>query len=453
MHRSVVGKPVGRLWVAWVGDHEVALIRIRLAAGEAPGERGDDAHVVLAGGIGVAVVGAVGCARIREVMGGGGSGGQPRWRSKLEGSRVAGVGRWGVAFLAHGSLWIAARGRGGSLTLDEQAAVPTTGDDDEAGLEGGGAAFVDAIVDGARHNRREKFARALKRATAKLERRLDALRGDLARVDASEQEAERVRLFVAQAAQATRGATRLEATDWSTGEARVIEMKLDPARTAKEQVDAVFKRARRLRQGAHVAASRVADAATARDALSAIARDLATHEDAEIERLEARAREAAPRDFRLESKAPGISERAGRRVARVPYRTFLAASGVRILAGRGAEDNDALTCGVARPHDLWLHAKSRAGAHVVVVLDKGASCTPETLVEAAHLAAHFSEAREERIVEVAYTPKRYVRKPRRSAPGLVLLDREKVIVLRRDDEILRKLLQREVFEESVPTRT
>jgi predicted ribosome quality control (RQC) complex YloA/Tae2 family protein len=79
-----------------------------------------------------------------------------------------------------------------------------------------------------------------------------------------------------------------------------------------------------------------------------------------------------------------------------------------------------------------------------VPLDKGASCPGDLLVEAAHLAAHFSEARGQDVVEVQYTPRRYLRKPKGSAPGRVVVDREKVLVLRLQPELLRKLLEREV---------
>ncbi len=98
---------------------------------------------------------------------------------------------------------------------------------------------------------------------------------------------------------------------------------------------------------------------------------------------------------------------------------------------------------MARPHDLWLHPKSRPGAHVVVPLARGASCPADLLVEAAHLAAHFSESKQETAVEIQYTPRRYLRKPRGSAPGLVVVDREKVMLLRREDALLRRLLERE----------
>jgi hypothetical protein len=39
-----------------------------------------------------------------------------------------------------------------------------------------------------------------------------------------------------------------------------------------------------------------------------------------------------------------------------------------------------------------------------------------------------------------------VRKPRRSPPGLVVVDREKVMLLRRRPEVLRGLLEREIEE-------
>jgi predicted ribosome quality control (RQC) complex YloA/Tae2 family protein len=80
---------------------------------------------------------------------------------------------------------------------------------------------------------------------------------------------------------------------------------------------------------------------------------------------------------------------------------------------------------------------------VVVPLDKKGSCPGDVLVDAAHLAAHFSEARDEALVEVQYTPRRYLRKPRGSAAGLVVVDREKVLLLRREDDRLRALLERE----------
>ena len=111
--------------------------------------------------------------------------------------------------------------------------------------------------------------------------------------------------------------------------------------------------------------------------------------------------------------------------------------------GRGAADNDRLTLRTARSHDLWLHARGVSGAHVVVRLDRGRSCPAETLVDAATLAAHFSDFRKEEVVDVLYTPRRFVRKHRGSPIGSVTLEREKVIAVRVEPPRLERLLSSE----------
>jgi len=114
-----------------------------------------------------------------------------------------------------------------------------------------------------------------------------------------------------------------------------------------------------------------------------------------------------------------------------------------IYVGRGAADNDALTFRVARPRDLWLHAKGTSGAHVVLPLGKGKEPASEALVDAAHLAAHFSTQRDEPTVEVTYTLRGRVRKPRGSAPGLVVVDQGKTMWVRMEPDRLKRLLASE----------
>ena len=323
--------------------------------------------------------------------------------------------------------------------------------------------------------RLDALRRALSRAIARLDRRIDAVRGDLERAAGADETARRAQLFVAEASRAPRGAKRLVAVDWSSLKdppeagrqpegppyaAREIEMKLDPAKPARAQLDAVFQRARRLKDGARIGRARLAEAEAARASLAAIAVAMDRHpasgggpggpsllaQVSMTAALEARARTAAPRDFKL--AAPQDPSKRGSPSAQQaplpPYRTFTSASGVRIMVGKGAEKNDELTFHVARPHDLWLHVKNRTGAHVIVPLARGHTCPGDVLVEAAHLAAHFSEARDEDLVEVQYARKRHLRKPRGSAPGLVMVDKEKVLVLRRQEALLKAVLAREI---------
>jgi predicted ribosome quality control (RQC) complex YloA/Tae2 family protein len=291
---------------------------------------------------------------------------------------------------------------------------------------------------------RDAFARALSRALARIDRRLAAIEGDLAKAATAREVAERARLFVASAASAARGTTVLVAVDWTTGSPQPIEMPLDPSKGAGEQVAALFRRARRLTAGTSAGLQRFRATEAAAKGLRELALALADPES-DVSSLEARALALAPRDYSRAARAPGTPARPRAKLRpRPPFRKFVGAGGRAILVGRDAARNDELTLHVARPRDLWLHVRNSAGAHVVVPLDKGASCPADVLVQAAHLAAHFSEARDERTVEVAYAARRFVRKPRGSAPGAVVVDREKVIILRKEDLVIRALLESDV---------
>lgn len=100
-------------------------------------------------------------------------------------------------------------------------------------------------------------------------------------------------------------------------------------------------------------------------------------------------------------------------------RRFISSDGFEILVGKKAVDNDHLTFRVARSHDLWLHAEDYPGSHVIVRNPGRKEIPQRTLIEAAQLAAFYSDARGLPKASVRYTLRKFVNKPRRAAPGLV----------------------------------
>jgi predicted ribosome quality control (RQC) complex YloA/Tae2 family protein len=80
---------------------------------------------------------------------------------------------------------------------------------------------------------------------------------------------------------------------------------------------------------------------------------------------------------------------------------------------------------------------------VIVPRERGSELAAESLLDAAHLAVHFSSARGEASAEVQHTERRYVRKPKGLAPGAVRVDRERVLLLRVEAERLKRLLMSE----------
>lgn len=310
-----------------------------------------------------------------------------------------------------------------------------------------GQALLERLEGSSVEAARRAVVAKVERERGRLERRVKAVAGDLARGREAEAEAEAARVFVAEAARAPRGTAALRAVDWSSGEPVARELAVDPARRPRDQIEAIFARARRLKRGALVAQARLEEAEQKQARLARLLESAAAATSTEdlVQACDAMRRE----DPALLPVTGVVGASASKRPAararaeRLPYRTFVSASGARLLVGRGATDNDDLTLRVARPHDLWLHAKGERGAHVVVPLSKGHDAPADLLVDAAHLAAHFSDARDEAVVDVTYAPRRYVRKPRGAAPGQVLVEREKVIVLRLDRARLATLLGRE----------
>ena len=82
----------------------------------------------------------------------------------------------------------------------------------------------------------------------------------------------------------------------------------------------------------------------------------------------------------------------------------------------------------------------------MVRLEKGRAPDQETLLDAAHLAVHFSDARGEPQAEIAYTRAKHVRKPKGSAPGAVTYSQEKVLLLRVEPTRTERLLSEEEGE-------
>lgn len=100
-------------------------------------------------------------------------------------------------------------------------------------------------------------------------------------------------------------------------------------------------------------------------------------------------------------------------------RRYRSSDGYEILVGRAARTNDQLTFRVARPNDLWLHAADYPGPHVVVRTQTRNEIPQRTIIEAAQLAAKFSQAGNDSKVAVHYTQRKFLSKPKGAAPGLV----------------------------------
>ena len=102
-------------------------------------------------------------------------------------------------------------------------------------------------------------------------------------------------------------------------------------------------------------------------------------------------------------------------------------SNFSIWIGKNARSNDKMLS-LAHKDDIWLHAKSVAGSHVILRAQQ--KIPDKSVIEiAASFAAHQSKAKGSEWVPVIYTPKKYVRKAKNSAPGAVIVQKEQVVMV------------------------
>jgi len=110
---------------------------------------------------------------------------------------------------------------------------------------------------------------------------------------------------------------------------------------------------------------------------------------------------------------------------RLPYYRYESAEGIEIRVGKGADDNDELSCNPAYRdgNQWWMHVAGYPGSHVVIrsSAEDIRSTHKQTVIDAALLTAMHSKAGQSGKVQVTLTRCRNVSKPRGAKPGLVQL--------------------------------
>lgn len=276
--------------------------------------------------------------------------------------------------------------------------------------------FSDAVAELFSAVERERAEKQRERAIARIEKEIEGKERALRQVQAALEVGDRARelqvraeLLLAYQHQMAEGATEFRAVGYD-GEEVVIP--LDPTLTPVANAERLFAKAKRAKAGR---------------------KELLARRDALLREIEAlRERLDLPDGEELEA-APKL--RPQRRDER-PYeghkiRETHDPRGYAVLWGMNAEANDYLTRRVARPNDLWLHARGATGSHVVIRTNNQPDRVPrDTILFAAHIAARHSSQKHASLVPVAYTLAKYVRRPRHAPPGTVTLSREKVLFVR-----------------------
>ena len=146
-------------------------------------------------------------------------------------------------------------------------------------------------------------------------------------------------------------------------------------------------------------------------------------------------------DIRSELREAGFLKKQGKKETRqrpAKPREFRTSGGFQVLVGRNNRQNDRLTLKEADHRDIWLHTQKLHGSHVILRTG-GQAVGEDDLVEAAKLAAWYSQARESGNVPVDYVQVRYVKKPAGARPGMVVYTGHQTVNVTPEEALVKRL--------------
>lgn len=117
---------------------------------------------------------------------------------------------------------------------------------------------------------------------------------------------------------------------------------------------------------------------------------------------------------------------------------FLSRDDIDIYVGKNNRQNDILTFKSSNRSDTWLHVQKMPGSHVIIG-NNGGEIPDTTLEDAAMLAAYYSKARNSKNVNIDYTERKNVKKPKGARAGMVIYNNFKTINISPDKSHITKL--------------
>lgn len=267
--------------------------------------------------------------------------------------------------------------------------------------------------------------RLVRRVERHLKKKINNLRSDMAEAEAAMRGGHLGELLLANFGIIKRGMTGIAVDDYTSDPPEVVQAPLDCKLGPQENIDRLFKRARKGKRAIELLKVRIPEI---ENSLPMIRDLMSQTESAErMEDLEAVKEMLRSEGYLNEVKGKDKRAKAG---SSEPIRRFTSSEGLEILCGRNDAGNNLLVRKYARGNDLWFHAADLPGSHALLRLHKRSDATPRKSVEeAAAIAAFYSKAKCEKRATVAFTQAKNVRKPKGAKPGMVTITHYKTITV------------------------
>ena len=223
------------------------------------------------------------------------------------------------------------------------------------------AAYYDAIT--LKENivsERNALKQALTKQRNVLRRKAKALQNDLERAEKSEDYRIQGELILANLHTITRGQEQVELQNYYSPELEKLSITLDPQQTPSENAQTYFKRYTKAKRGYARIQQLISDLDADQETLQLYEFELES-----AVTLEALQRLRAVFVENGYLKAPQ-SRKQKQAVAEGPFRRYTSTNGFQMYVGKNSQSNDLLLRQIAKPSDMWLHAKQIHGSHVII---------------------------------------------------------------------------------------
>ncbi len=209
-----------------------------------------------------------------------------------------------------------------------------------------------------------------------------------------------------------------------------ITIELDPEKTAVENSEIYFNRAKKLKRSVP----------RLKKELKKARREKAYFEIIEDQLERANFNELL--DIREELNSYGYlrQQKKKRPQKASQHLTFIDPRGYEIMVGKNNRQNALITHEKSKHFYVWFHVKDAPGSHVVV--KKGFPLEEDTIRTAAQLASVYSKMRYSSSVPVDYTEVRNIKKIPGQKPCFVTYTNQKTIYMDPDNDYVKRLKQK-----------
>lgn len=265
---------------------------------------------------------------------------------------------------------------------------------------------------------KKEITKHLSKEMEKVANRLNNLKGRVDKGNRSDEYYNLANLLLANRHSLHKGMRSIAVTDYTTN--KEVAIKLNPKKNPQQLIDAYFEKAhdekinfrisQELFEKAHINYNKLKEIEL--DFTNAVSVD----EYTEVKkRLKISDKKDEKRKVNYDAK----------------LREYLVDNKYRVLVGRDSKSNDMLSIKIAKQNDYWFHARGLPGSHVVLRVENTKEVIPKSILKnVAQLAAFYSKAKTAGTAPVSYTLAKFVRKKKGMEPGKVLIEKEKVLLVR-----------------------